>query len=208
MAARLSGRPAPKKKGKGAKGGDKKGGDGGQKQPPQKSNNILLIVIAVLVFIGTVLAAANFVSNMLGPKEGETHANNPAEHEAVVGPTMDLGQFIVNLKDDQKIRGQGNKHSFLRTKITLSFAFKSDKYEKATQEEREKMDEELLEHYSNRVPLFKDTVVRVLSEKTSTELASIEGKNQVKAYIKTEINDKLKESQSVKEVFLTEFFIQ
>ena len=135
MAARLSGRPTPKKKGKDPK--DEAEETGSSNQDPKKRKFPLLwliiaaIVIALLAFI---------LINFLGPKEGtETHSGkngqSPGKEEPIDhGPIVQLGDFTVNLVSDPD-----KERRYLRTNIAFSLKTTDKKYLEGSHEEKKSM---------------------------------------------------------------------
>jgi flagellar FliL protein len=82
------------------------------------------------------------------------------------------------------------KGSFLRTTIQLEFA-----------------EPELPHSIESDTPKIKDSVIRILSGKSSSELLTSEGKEKVRGEIREGVNEILG-GEEVTQVYFTEFIIQ
>ena len=170
-----------------------------EEQKPKGGNKKLIIIIAVVVIV-LILGGVGAFFALSGKKAsskattGEaaaTEAEAPeaeAEGEAAEGEggkveasLFPLETFIVNLQ----VKG-----SFLKTDMQLEFKNGED-VKKAEKE----------------VPRLRDTVIRILSSKTATEILASEGKEKLKDEVRTAVNELLGE-EKVLEVYFTEFIIQ
>jgi flagellar FliL protein len=119
-------------------------------------------------------------------KEEESKAAaliKPIPEEAKIGPMVEIKEFVVN------IIGEDATH-YVKASLTLEL----DK-EAAVQE------------VGKRMPQIRDAILLLISNKTFTELQDTQGKNQVKAELKTKINSFLK-TGSVNNIYLTDFVVQ
>ncbi len=158
--------------------------------PKSKKKLVIIVAVAVLVIGGGVGA---FLAMGSGAKtdaesgdaleEGGEHGEAGAEGEQVVLPpaVLPLETFIVNLQ----VKG-----SFLRTTIQLEFA-----------------EPELPHSVESDTPKIKDSIIRILSGKSSSELLTSEGKEKVRIEIREGVNEILG-GEEVTQVYFTEFIIQ
>ncbi len=150
---------------------------------------LLIIGIAVLVvLLGAGGAAYYFlvVKKAEQTKVEESKAAaliKPIPQEAKIGPMVDIKEFVVN------IIGQDAAHY---VKASLSLELDKD----STQDEVNK-----------RMPQIRDAILLLIGNKTFEELQDIQGKNQVKAELKSKINSFLTTGK-VTNVYLTDFVVQ
>ena len=107
----------------------------------------------------------------------------PVPDEAKIGPMVEIKEFVVN------IIGQDAAHY-----VKASLSLELDK-------------ETTLDEVNKRMPQIRDAILLLISNKTFEELQDIQGKNQVKAELKSKINAFLKSGQ-VSNVYLTDFVVQ
>ena len=169
-----------------------------EEQKPKGGNKKLIIIIAVVVIV-LILGGVGAFFALSGKKapskattgeaaateaeapEAEGEAAAEGEGEKVEASLFPLETFIVNLQ----VKG-----SFLKTDMQLEFK---------TGEDVKKAEKE--------VPRLRDTVIRILSSKTATEILASEGKEKLKDEVRTAVNELLGE-EKVLEVYFTEFIIQ
>ncbi len=150
---------------------------------------LLIIGIAVLVvLLGAGGGAYYFlvVKKAEQTKVEESKAAaliKPIPQEAKIGPMVDIKEFVVN------IIGQDAAHY---VKASLSLELDKD----STQDEVNK-----------RMPQIRDAILLLIGNKTFEELQDIQGKNQVKAELKSKINSFLTTGK-VTNVYLTDFVVQ
>ena len=167
-------------------------------EEPKKGKKKLVIILAAVVLLGgggvgaflamgksskTEEAGAEGGHGEAGAEGGHGEAGAEGEGGPVVLPpaVLPLETFIVNLQ----VKG-----SFLRTTIQLEFA-----------------EPELPHTIESDVPKIKDTIIRILSSKSSSELLTTEGKEKMRSEIRDGVNEVLG-SEDVTQVFFTEFIIQ
>jgi flagellar FliL protein len=160
---------------------------------PQKSSlkKWLLLGALVIILLAAGGGAALFFLpeympeplNFFGqkPAKGSSAHKKPPEEERGHIYTMD--PFIVNLADVEQNR-------YLKLRINL-----------------ESKKPEANEEFSKKLPLIKDTILTILSQKKSEELFPSSGKEKLKAEILRLVNPNLAELK-IKAVYFTEFVIQ
>ena len=103
--------------------------------------------------------------------------------EAQIGPMVEIKEFVVN------IIGQDVSHY-----VKASMSLELDR-------------EATLDEVNKRMPQIRDAILLLIGNKTYEELQDIQGKNQVKAEVKSKINSFLKTGK-VNNVYLTDFVVQ
>ena len=103
--------------------------------------------------------------------------------EAQIGPMVEIKEFVVN------IIGQDVAHY-----VKASMSLELDR-------------ETTLDEVNKRMPQIRDAILLLIGNKTYEELQDIQGKNQVKAEVKSKINSFLKTGK-VNNVYLTDFVVQ
>jgi flagellar FliL protein len=162
-------------------------------QVPQKSSLKKWLILGALGFI--LLAAGggaavfflpeympepfNFFDHK-APKGTAAHKKPPEEER---GHIYIMDPFIVNLADAEQSR-------FLKIRINL-----------------ESKKPEPNEEFAKKLPLIKDTILTILSQKKSEELFPSSGKEKLKAEMMRLVNPNLSEFK-IKAVYFTEFVIQ
>ncbi|MCL2341195.1 MAG: flagellar basal body-associated FliL family protein [Proteobacteria bacterium] len=161
-----------------------------QTSAPKKGGTLKLIVIVmVLALLGAGGAYYFFVykpQHEAAPPKEETKAAalvKPVTEEGKIGPIVELKEFIANIitTDTQHF-------------VKASFSLELDKA--ATTDE-----------VNMRMPQIRDAILLILSNKTFEEVQDVQGKNQVKAEVKSKINSFLKTGKVVN-VYLTDFVVQ
>jgi flagellar protein FliL len=160
-------------------------------QPPAKSGKkkLIIIIAVVVVLLGVGVGAFLALKGGKGAQGGEEGEDLGEEEGAVEGEgevelppaVLPLETFIVNLQ----VKG-----SFLKTTIQLEF-----------------MEPELPKTAENEVPKIRDTIIRVLSAKSSAEILTVEGKERLREEVRNAINQTLG-AEDVAKVYFTEFIIQ
>lgn len=160
---------------------EKKGGKG-----------LIFILIGVLVVL--IILIAVVVILLLGGSEEKAQETPKAETSkernvgnsdyAKPGPIFPIPEpFVVNLV------GQ-NGRRYAKTTIALEMS-----------------SPELQKEITAKIPLIKDTIIRVLSSKTFEDISTPKGKERLKEEITQELNTFMVDGY-IKSVFLTEFVIQ
>ncbi|MDD2466590.1 MAG: flagellar basal body-associated FliL family protein [Desulfobulbus sp.] len=154
----------------------------------------LIIIIAVALILLLAGGGGGYYFLILKPKQEELKRKQieeskaaalikPVPEDAEIGPMVEIKEFVVN------IIGEDTAHY-----VKASLSLELDKPE--TQEEVNK-----------RMPQIRDAILLLIGNKTFEELQDLQGKNQVKAELKSKINAFLKTGK-VKNVYLTDFVVQ
>ncbi|WP_353683472.1 flagellar basal body-associated protein FliL [Thermodesulfovibrio sp. 3907-1M] len=148
-----------------------------QPEKPKKKSKLPLIIIAALVLIAGAAAAYFFI---LG--KGDQHTKSATSKESQ-GVNFALEPFVVNLMDQG-----GTKYLKVTVQLELSQA-------------------KLAEEAKSKTPQIRDAIITLLTNKTSDELITPEGKLLLKDEIKQRVNQILGEN-TVTNVYLTDFVMQ
>jgi flagellar FliL protein len=160
---------------------------------PRKSSLKKWLILGALAFILLAAgggAAVYFIPEVLPeplnffdhkPAKGSPAHKKPLEEERGHIYTMD--PFIVNLAD-------ADQNRYLKIRISL-----------------ESKKPEPNEEFTKKLPLIKDTILTILSQKRSEELFHSSGKEKLKAEMLRLVNPNLVELK-IKTVYFTEFVIQ
>ena len=160
---------------------DKAAGGGRQK--------LVVMVAAVLVLLLAGGAAWYFLVYKKAEAARQAEASKAAAiaktvpEEAQIGPMVEIKEFVVN------IIGQDVSHY-----VKASMSLELDR-------------EATLDEVNKRMPQIRDAILLLIGNKTYEELQDIQGKNQVKAEVKSKINSFLKTGK-VNNVYLTDFVVQ
>ncbi len=181
-----------------------------QEEEPKKKGKgkLIIIVLAVVVLVVAGVAVKMFVLG--GKKEEVKGEKKKVEHQKKqeqeteedtedYGEAMDesglepvvVGPMIANLADEGGDR-------YLKVKIVLLEAKKKAKEAKKEEEST---------GISLEDAIIKDVILNTISSKTSDDLLSISGKEELKNEIITAIN-KAVHKRLVRKIFFTEFIIQ
>lgn len=177
-----------------------------EEEKPKSNKMIIIILIAIIIMLIGGGGAAFFMmsggddkkdtsteqSDATGGDEGTAPAEQGAgggEGEVSpavkgLGSTVELDPFIVNLKSS------GGPDRYLKSTIVLVLS-----------------NEPVKEEIANRIPQIKDSVITVLSSKSTEEVLSIQGKFDLKVELIKRINAVIS-TGVVRELFFTEFVIQ
>jgi flagellar FliL protein len=160
---------------------------------PQKSSLKKWLILGALGFILLAVgvgAAAFFLPEYMPeplnffddkPAKGSPAHKKPPEEER--GHIYSMDPFIVNLAD-------ADQNRYLKIRINL-----------------ESKKPEPNEEFTKKLPLIKDTILTILSQKRSDELFHSSGKEKLKAEMMRSVNPNLGELK-IKAVYFTEFVIQ
>ncbi|HIJ59116.1 MAG TPA: flagellar basal body protein FliL [Nitrospirae bacterium] len=146
----------------------------------KKSKKLLLIIIIVVVLAAAGGGTFFFLSKKSG---GEKAEEKKKEEKPIETVNFALDPFVVNLSDLA-----GNR--FLKVSVQLELA-----------------NAKLLDLAKAKVPQMRDTIITLLTSKSSDTLIAPEGKLQLKDEITIRLNQVMGEG-NVKNVFLTEFVMQ
>lgn len=144
----------------------------------------LLLGLSVLILLLVALMAAGMFMGW-GAKTQSVKEAKVIEQKPEPGKVYDLGEFIVNLADEEASR-------YIRTQIELEYS---------------KVNLELDKEIKEREPQFKDLVNTLLNDRKAGELSTSEGKERFRREFQLKINQSLKYG-AITNVFLTKFAIQ
>ena len=150
---------------------------------------LVVMVAAVLVLLLAGGAAWYFLVYKKAEAARQAEASKAAAiaktvpEEAQIGPMVEIKEFVVN------IIGQDVSHY-----VKASMSLELDR-------------EATLDEVNKRMPQIRDAILLLIGNKTYEELQDIQGKNQVKAEVKSKINAFLKTGK-VNNVYLTDFVVQ
>lgn len=147
---------------------------------------LILLIAAVLFLIGAGGAAYYFLvvknTQDADPSTADSLISS-APNEAQIGPMVEVREFVVN------IIGVDTPH-YVKAAMVLE------------------LDREITQDEVNRrMPQIRDAIILLIGNKTFEELQDIQGKNQVKAEVKSKINSFLVTGR-VDNVYLTDFVVQ
>jgi len=151
----------------------------GEKHKP----NILLVIVGILIFL-LVVAVGGFIGFTQLPKMA---GNGVVEKKVVRLESKDviaLEPFLVNLADEGDIR-------FLKAEFRLGM---TDKLKEG-------------EPTSKDTAQIRDSIIRLLGSKTSDEISTTKGKDDLCEEIRILINERISQNR-VAEVFIIDFLIQ
>ncbi|PKO24498.1 MAG: flagellar basal body-associated protein FliL [Betaproteobacteria bacterium HGW-Betaproteobacteria-8] len=155
---------------------------------PEKSSKsrLIMIIVVILILLGGGGAAWYFMQPQAAGK-GKSEVKEEAKAETAAPVFMTLETFTVNLLPDPG-------EQYLQTDISLQLSKASN--------------EELIKQF---MPLVKAKTLMILSNKKSSDISSIEGKNTLSQEIADNINKLLAQASKdpvVNGVFFTSFIIQ
>jgi len=141
----------------------------------------LIVLLLICLISGTVYF---FIKHgTIEVMTNDTAAVESTEDTAYGGPLVNIGDFIVNI-----ISEDGNH--YLRASITI-----------------EATDSKRAEEVNRRMPMVRDAVLMLISNKTFEELYDMHGKKQLKAELLLEINSILSNEGAVA-IYFTDFVVQ
>lgn len=152
-----------------------------EKEKPKKKSKLILIIIAVVALAG-VAAGAYFLSPFLF-SGNKTESGKNIETKVSEGVNFNLEPFVVNLMDQGGTR-------YLKVSIQLELS-----------------NPKVSEYAKNKTPQIRDAIITLLTNKTSEELITPEGKLLLKDEIKQRANQILGEGNVIN-VYLTDFVMQ
>ncbi len=162
-------------------------------EPKKGGKKKLIVIVAAALVLLLAGGGAGYYFLVFKPKQEEAKRKEeeskaaslikPVPEEAKIGPMVEIKEFVVN------IIGSDTPHY---VKASLSLELDKD----TTTDEVNK-----------RMPQIRDAILLLIGNKTFEELQDIQGKNQVKAELKSKINSFLKTGK-VNNVYLTDFVVQ
>lgn len=189
----------------------------------QDITKFLIMTIASIVILFVVFAGVNYVimENLITQKistintsQEELAEDEGSEDEIQKGIIVDLGDFILNLCDE-------NQKKYLKVNVAIEVTKKDTDFPEAEPakggghggghgEAAAPADPmEAIQNEMNQYkPAIRDAVITNLSSKTSTELATAAGKELAKEQITNDINSILGGEREVLRVSFGQFIIQ
>jgi flagellar FliL protein len=182
------------------------GGEHGAEAAPKKSKKKLLIIVGAVVALVVAAGVPLFVLGGQKPADGKEVKEE--EHHPKELATLPLDTIIVNLSESG---------AFI--KIRMSFEYDAEPIKKAEEqlakkgggggEAKEGEKGGLTGYFKEREPMLKDSLIRVLSSKRSTEVLSLDGKERLKEELIEAANEALAlEESPIQGVYFAEFIIQ
>ncbi len=176
---------------------------------------IASIVILLIVFLGVnYFIMENLISQKIAsiPTQGEEIAEDDDSDEIQKGIIIDLGDFILNLCDE-------NQKKYLKANVAIEVTKKDEDFPAQQAEEKgghghgeSAPAADPLAAIQNEMnqykPAIRDAVITNLSSKTSAELATTAGKELAKEQIMNDINSILAGEREVLRVSFGQFIIQ
>jgi len=165
-----------------------------QEEPKKNRKKRLIVIIAAALALLLVAGGSGYYFLILKPKMEEMRRKQeeeskvaalikPVPEEARIGPMVEIKEFVVN------IIGTDAAHY---VKASLSLELDRDS---------------TMDEVNRRMPQIRDAILLLIGNKTFEELQDIQGKNQVKAELKSKINSFLKTGK-VNNIYLTDFVVQ
>ena len=163
-------------------------------EPKKGGKKKLIILIAAALTVLLAGGGAGYYFLIHKPKQEELKRKQEEEskagsllktvpEEADIGPMVEIKEFIVN------IIGTDAPHY-----VKASLSLELDR-------------QQTVDEVNKRMPQIRDAILLLIGNKTFEELQDIQGKNQVKAELKSKINTFLKTGK-VNNVYLTDFVVQ
>lgn len=163
-------------------------------EPKKEGKKKLIIIVAAAVVLLLLGGGGGYYFLILKPKQEEMQRKQeeeskaaalikPVPEEAKIGPMVEIKEFVVN------IIGTDAAHY---VKASLSLELDKDG---------------TVDEVNRRMPQIRDAILLLIGNKTFEELQDIQGKNQVKAELKSKINSFLKTGK-INNIYLTDFVVQ
>lgn len=151
-----------------------------EQAPKKKKGKLLIIIIAAVVLL---VGGASAYFFLFAKKTDEGRDDSAKQTKEASGVNFSFDPFVVNLMDSG-----GTKYLKVSIQIELS-------------------DSKFMEKAKNRTPQLRDAIITLITNKTSEELITAEGKIILKDEIKQRSNQILGEG-TVLNVYLTDFVMQ
>lgn len=187
---------------------------GGPDMMPVVLNIVSMLIIGALIVVGNYFLFNSFSEKIISKVQTEAVEEDPeASEEVQRGIIIDLGDFILNLSDD-------NARKYLKVNVAVEV---TKKEAELAPPEPEKggggghghgapapVDPmvEIQKELTQFKPAIRDAVITNLTSKTSTELATTAGKELAKEQIADEINSIFAGEREVIRVSFGQFIIQ
>jgi flagellar basal body-associated protein FliL len=191
-----------------------KGQNGGTDMTPVILNIASMLIIGALIVVGNYFLFNSFSEKIIAKVHSpEVEVDEEASEEVQRGIIIDLGDFILNLSDD-------NARKYLKVNVAVEVT--KTEAELAPPEPEKgggghgghgapaPVDPmaEIQKQMNQFKPAIRDAVITNLTSKTSTELATTAGKELAKEQIADEINSIFAGEREVIRVSFGQFIIQ
>ncbi|MGI5835592.1 MAG: flagellar basal body-associated FliL family protein [Chloroflexota bacterium] len=154
--------------------------------------------------VGLGIALIAGVSFYLGaataPRQANAEVGQSKQAITAPGPMYTWKERVVNLADSGSRR-------YLKAAISIEFIDTELEMQRASAEERQQKQEEFNKQLAHQEPLIDDAIIALLSSKTTSDIASPEGKAVLKQEIRESLNNILG-GERVVNVYFTQFVIQ
>lgn len=176
--------------------------------------NIVSTTLLCIIFIcANFIIQTNLLNSKLATINNQTEEADSVDEEGVEqikhGVVVDLGDFILNLSDE-------NQRRYLKTNVALEITQPEEEAEAAPAKKEgghggeeaapaQSGLEKLLAEYK---PAIRDAVITNLSSKTAVELSTVAGKELAKEQIMSAVNGILAGQNEVLRVSFGQFIIQ
>ncbi|MBI5194320.1 MAG: flagellar basal body-associated FliL family protein [Nitrospirae bacterium] len=141
---------------------------------------VIIAVVALMLMGGGFFGYKVFSKKEHGPEKGELAKEEKEKHEP--GQMIALDPFVINLADED----------IKYLKITINLEVDSEKVK---------------EEATNRMPQIRDTILMLMTSKTSEDVKDVGGKLKLQDEMVSRINHNLSVGK-VKSVYFTEFVMQ
>ena len=195
--------------------------ENGTNSTNKEINKFLILTIASVAILLVVFLGVNYfiMENLISHKmatiqiSGEEVAEEDDSDEIQKGIIIDLGDFILNLCDE-------NQKKYLKANVAIEVSRKEDDFPVETPETKSSGHGHgdapapvdplaaIQKEMNQYKPAIRDAVITNLSSKTSSELATAAGKELAKEQIMNDINSILAGEREVLRVSFGQFIIQ
>lgn len=176
--------------------------------------NVISTTLLCIIFIcANFIIQTNLLNSKLASINNQTEESDSVDEEGAEqikhGVVVDLGDFILNLSDE-------NQRRYLKTNVALEIT-QPEQEEAAPAkkegghghgEEAAPAPSELEKRLAEYKPAIRDAVITNLSSKTAVELSTVAGKELAKEQIMSAVNGILAGQNEVLRVSFGQFIIQ
>ena len=159
-------------------------------------------IVGVGIGLGIALIAggAFLLGAATSPKQADAALGQSEKAIQKPGPMYVWKERVVNLADQ-------NVRRYLKIGISIEFSDKAAEMKKASPEEQKAIQQEFDKQIAPQAPLIDDAIISLLSGRTTSDVATPEGKARLKQDIKDTLN-RLLGGEHVVNVYFTEFVTQ
>ena len=166
----------------------------------------ILVVIGCLALFGGARAGIEPAANIIYGIAGEEHSPS-AQRYRELAASMRSAQGVLYVTDERivNISDPHAKH-YLRIRLALEFTNSPVDDSDTSAQAYAKKEERLRQELGNRSAIIYDEMVRLLSNKTSQELLSSDGRDNVKQELRTRLAQIL-DNRKLLDIYLLDFLI-